>query len=181
VELYGKTMGIVGFGRIGCRVGEIAHAFGMKIAACDKLRGNKPDHGDFKWVEMDELLCTSDVISLHCPLIPENHGIVNRSSLMRMKRTAFLINTSRGGLVVDSHLADALNEGIIAGAAVDVLSVEPPPPDNPLFHAKNCIITPHIGWSTIESRNRLVCTAAGNIKAYLEGKPVNTAGGGISP
>ncbi|NJD04378.1 MAG: D-2-hydroxyacid dehydrogenase [Ruminiclostridium sp.] len=181
VELYGKTMGIVGFGRIGSRVGEIAHAFGMKIAACDKLRGNKPDYGDFKWVELDELLCMSDVISLHCPLIPENQGMINQSSLMRMKHTAFLINTSRGGLVVDRHLADALNEGIIAGAAVDVLSVEPPPPDNPLFNAKNCIITPHIGWSTLESRNRLIYTAAGNIKAYLEGKPVNTAERRIIP
>ena len=126
------------------------------------------------WTDLDELLRISDFISLHCPLTEETKGMINKESLGKMKKTAILINTSRGGLVIDRDLADALNGGIIAGAGLDVLSVEPPEKDNPLLTAKNCIITPHIAWATIEARTRLMDIAVDNLIAFLEGKPVNT-------
>lgn len=122
---------------------------------------------------MDELLQESDVVSIHCPLFEETRGLINMDRLKRMKKTAFLINTSRGPVVVEEDLAEALNKGIIAGAGLDVLSQEPPAKDNPLLTAKNCIITPHIAWATKEARQRLMKIATENLKAYLEGKPIN--------
>lgn len=173
VELCGKTMGIIGFGRIGRQVGNIAHAMGMNIIAHDTVKENTPEHENFRWAEIDELLKESDIVSLHCPLFPETEGMINSKSLSQMKKSAFLINTSRGGLIVDRDLADALNTGSIAGAGLDVISVEPPSADNPLLHAKNCNITPHIAWATKEARARLMATAAGNLESFLRGKTVN--------
>ncbi len=173
IELYGLTLGIVGFGRIGRRVGEIGAALGMKVIAHDTYRGNPPSY-PFEWAEIDDLLSRSDVVSLNCPLFPENTGMINKKSLKLMKKSAFLVNASRGGLVVDEDLADALNAGEIAGAALDVVGfAEPPAKDNPLLSARNCIVTPHIAWAALEARKRLMHTAAENIKAYLAGKPVN--------
>ena len=172
VELSGKTMGIVGFGRIGFRVGQIAQAMRMEVLACDKERSYSLN-GHFDWVSLDGLLAKSDVVSLHCPLFPDTQNMINRKSLAQMKPSAFLINTSRGGLVVDRDLADALNAGKLAGAALDVLSIEPPAADNPLLAAKNCIITPHFAWATREARARLMDTALENLKTFLAGKPQN--------
>ena len=176
VELYGKTMGIVGFGRIGHQLGRIASALGMVIQAHDIYQHEIDDIPDFKWVSMDELFETSDVISLNCPLTPENKDLINRDRLKTMKSTALLLNASRGGLVVDEDLADALNNEIIAGAGLDVLSTEPPQADNPLFTAKNIIVTPHIAWATREARQRLMNTAIDNVKAFLDGEPQNQVG-----
>ena len=173
VELQGKTMGIVGFGRIGRRVAEIALAMGMRVIAADADRKEVPDWPGFRWCEVDELMAAADVVSLHCPLLPQTRGIVNASSLSKMRPGSFLINTSRGPLVVEQDLADALNDGRLAGAAVDVLSSEPPPLDNPLLLAKNCIVTPHIAWATKEARARLIESAATNLRAFLDGRPVN--------
>ena len=173
VELQGKTIGIVGFGRIGRQVAKIADAFGMRVLDQDKFQGPAPELADFRWAELDELLAQSDVVSLHCPLFPDTAGLINQETLARMKPSAFLINTSRGGLIVDQDLSDALNRNQIAGAALDVLSVEPPPADNPLLKAKNILVTPHISWATAEARARLMGIAVDNLKAYLAGKPVN--------
>jgi glycerate dehydrogenase len=173
IELQGKTMGIVGFGRIGRDVGQIAAAMGMRVIAADEGRKNPPNWPDFRWCEIDELLSDADVVSLHCPLLPQTRGMINAKTLSRMKLSAFLINTSRGPLVVEQDLADALNNGRLAGAGVDVLSSEPPPLDNPLLHAKNCFVTPHIAWATKEARMRLIETAAANLRAFLEGHPTN--------
>jgi glycerate dehydrogenase len=173
VELQGKTMGIVGFGRIGREVGKIAVALGMCVIAMDAGKQNAPDWPDFRWCELDELLAAADVVSLHCPLLPQTRGIINAASLSKMKPSSFLINTSRGPLIVEKDLADALNHGRVAGAAVDVLSAEPPPLDNPLLHAKNCVVTPHIAWATREARTRLIELAAANLSAFLDGRPIN--------
>lgn len=173
MELSGKTLGIIGFGNIGRKVCEIAMAFGMKVIASSPSRSNAPESGDFEWGEPDSLLSRSDIVTIHCPLTPETSGLINMSRLKLMKKSAFLINTSRGPLVVERDLADALNEGIIAGAGLDVLAVEPPPADNPLLKAKNCIITPHIAWATFDARKRLMETAVGNVRAFLSGSPVN--------
>jgi len=173
IELAGKTMGIIGLGRIGRRVAEIAVAMGLRVIGADEVKGAVPDWPGFRWCEVDELLAQADIVSLHCPLLPQTRGIINAASLARMKPTALLINTSRGPLVVDQDLADALNSGRLAGAAVDVLSVEPPPLDNPLLRARNCIVTPHIAWATREARTRLLETAVANLRAFLEGHPVN--------
>jgi glycerate dehydrogenase len=173
VELQGKTMGIVGFGRIGREVGKIAGALGMRVIAEDAGRKDPPDWPDFRWCELDELLAAADVVSLHCPLLPQTRGIINAASLSKMKPSSFLINTSRGPLIVEKDLADALNHGRVAGAAVDVLSAEPPPLDNPLLHAKNCVVTPHIAWATREARTRLVELAVANLSAFLDGRPIN--------
>ena len=172
IELEGKTMGIIGFGRIGQAVANVAEAYGMKILAYDayqfELQGR-----NYKWADLDELLSESDVISLHCPLTQDNNGIINKNTLRKMKKSAFLINTSRGPLIVDEDLADALNKEVIAGAGLDVLSVEPPKPDNPLLTAKNCIITPHISWATKEARTRLMAIAVDNVKNFLDKTPKN--------
>lgn len=166
-------MGIVGFGRIGRQTAKIADAMGMRVLASDTFQGNAPDYEGFRWASIDELLAESDVVSLHCPLTPENKGIINAERLGRMKRSAFVLNTSRGPLIVDQDLADALNAGVIAGAGLDVLSVEPPVGGNPLFSAKNCIVTPHIAWATKEARSRLMDIAVNNVRAFLSGSPQN--------
>ncbi|HTZ73535.1 MAG TPA: D-2-hydroxyacid dehydrogenase [Candidatus Aquilonibacter sp.] len=173
VELQDKTMGVVGFGRIGRRVAEIAVAMGMRVVAADEHRTNTPNWPSFRWCDVDELLSSADVVSLHCPLLPQTRGMINLASLPKMKPGAFLINTSRGPLVVEEDLADALNRGRVAGAAVDVLSSEPPSLENPLLHARNCIVTPHIAWATKEARTRLIETVVANLRAFLEGRPVN--------
>lgn len=173
VELAGKQMGLVGFGRIGRRVGELAHAFGMKVSAADIIRDEMPGYEPFSWADIDEIFATSDVVSLHCPQTPDNVGMVNRELLGRMKKSAFLINTSRGGLIVEEDLAEALNAQKIAGAALDVVSTEPIKPDNPLLKARNCIITPHIAWASLDARRRLMKATAENISAFIAGAPVN--------
>jgi glycerate dehydrogenase len=173
VELAGKTMGIVGFGRIGRQAAKIADAMGMRVIAHDAVQAADPGYEGFRWVSMEELLAESDVVSLHCPLTPETKGIINKERLLTMKRSAFLINTSRGPLTVDQDLADALNDGVIAGAGLDVLSVEPPAGGNPLFSARNCIVTPHIAWATKEARSRLMEIAVRNVRAFLAGRPEN--------
>src|SRR5262249_28337543 len=132
-----------------------------------------PDYDGFRWAPRDELLSQSDVVSLHSPLFPETQGMINSATLSLMKPTAFLINTSRGPLVVDQDLADALNRGKLAGAGLDVLSVEPPPEGNPLLSARNCLVTPHIAWGTREARARLMQQAVENLDAFLKGKPQN--------
>lgn len=173
IELSGKTMGIIGFGDIGRKVGDVAAAFGMKIMANSRTRTDQSHRSNFRWASVEELLEQSDVVSLHCPLTPDTTGLINRDNLKRMKHSAFLLNTSRGPLIVEQDLADALNEGVIAGAGIDVLSKEPPPPDNPLLSAKNCIITPHIAWASKEARVRLMDIVVSNTKAYIAGSPVN--------
>lgn len=173
IELAGKTIGIVGFGRIGRQVAMIADALGMRVLAHDKIQGASPTLNDFCWTTLEELLREADVISLHCPLFPDTAGLINKDSIAQMKPSAFLINTSRGGLIVDQDLANALNSGLIAGAGLDVLSVEPPPPGNPLLQADHCLITPHISWATAEARTRLMAIAVDNLKAFLNGQPVN--------
>lgn len=173
IELAGKTMGVIGFGRIGRATAKIADALGMRIIANDTFTGNAPDYEGFRWGTIDEVLAEADVITLHCPLTADNKGLINAERLRKIKKTAFLLNTSRGPLIVDQDLADALNAGVIAGAGLDVLSVEPPVGGNPLFSAKNCIVTPHIAWATQGARSRLMGIAVENVKAFLGGAPVN--------
>lgn len=172
-ELAHKTIGIIGFGSIGQQVGDVATAFGMNIIATSRTRTNQQHRKNFRWVEMPELLAQSDVVSIHCPLTPETKGLINKNNLQLMKKTAFLLNTSRGPVIVDEDLAAALNNEVIAGAGIDVLSVEPPAKDNPLFGAKNCIITPHIAWATKEARARLMDITISNLAAFISGNPVN--------
>lgn len=174
VELADKTMGIIGLGSIGSKVAEIAASFGMDVIGYDKVETDRSRLRNFRWVTVNQLLEQSDVVSIHCPLFPDTKGLINKERLGRMKKTSFLLNTSRGPVIVDEDLAEALNNGTIAGAGIDVLSVEPPPHDNPLFTAKNCIITPHIAWATKEARTRLMNMAVSNLEAFLDGRPVNT-------
>lgn len=167
VELEGLTLGIVGYGRIGRAVAELGRVFGMKVQVYSRSETPGVDK-----VSLDELFRTSDVVSLHCPLTPETRELVNRDRLALMKRSAWLINTSRGPLVNEADLARALEEGRLAGAAVDVLSTEPPG-DNPLCAARNCLVTPHIAWATGAARARLLETAIANVRAFLDGRPQN--------
>lgn len=177
IELAGKTFGVVGFGRIGRQAAVAAAGLGMKIAAYDAQPGPPPAGlEDFRWLPLDDLLATSDVVSLHCPLFPDTKGIINADRLRKMKATAFLLNTSRGPLVVETDLATALNEGWIAGAGIDVIPQEPPVDGSPLFNAKNCIVTPHMAWATLEARGRLMNIAVENLRAFLAGAPVNQVG-----
>ncbi|MBD2757202.1 D-2-hydroxyacid dehydrogenase [Spirosoma validum] len=173
VELAGKTIGIIGFGSIGEKVGDIATAFGMNIIGSKRHRTDQSHRKNFRWADIPELLEQSDVVSIHTPLVPETKGLINQANLARMKPSAFLLNTSRGPIVVDQDLADALNNDVIAGAGIDVLSAEPPSTDNPLFQAKNCLITPHIAWATKEARTRLMAITVRNLTAFLEGNPIN--------
>lgn len=173
VELAGKTMGIIGFGGIGQNVADVASVFGMDVLGHSRTQTDQSQRKNFQWASLDDLLEHSDVVSIHCPLTPQTKGLINASALLKMKKSAFLLNTSRGPIVVEEDLAAALNSGVIAGAGLDVLSIEPPPPDNPLFTAKNCLITPHIAWATKEARVRLMAVAVNNLAAYLAGKPVN--------
>ncbi len=172
-ELAGMTMGIIGFGRIGRRVGELAHALGMKVLACDAIQENPPPYTPFSWASLDDIAAQSDVISMHCPLTKRSRGLINRQFLSQVKPSCLLINTARGPLVVDQDLADALNQRWIAGAALDVVSVEPIRDDNPLLSARNCVITPHIAWATLAARKRLMEATAMNIRCFQEGKPRN--------
>lgn len=171
VELDGLTLGIVGFGRIGASVADIAHALGMKIVAYSPSQKIARDF--VKFVDLETLFRTSDVVSLHCPLTPQTKTLANAERLAWMKPTAFLLNTSRGPLVDETALADALNSGQIAGAALDVLSVEPPSATNPLLSAKNCLITPHNAWGTRAARLRLMSIAVENVRAFIAAKPQN--------
>lgn len=173
VELAGKSIGIIGFGNIGQKVADMASAFGMNIIGSSRRRSDQSHRKNFTWMEIPELLAESDVVSIHCPLTRETKGLVNARSLTTMKRSAFLLNTSRGPIIEDADLAAALNDGIIAGAGIDVLSIEPPAADNPLFAAKNCIITPHIAWATTEARTRLMASAVENLRAFVNGAPIN--------
>lgn len=173
IELADKKLGIVGFGRIGRAVAQIAVAFGMKVLAFDEYRDVNLVSDDIKYVDLDELFRESDVISLHCPLFENTKGIINASSIKKMKDGVMIINTSRGPLIEESDLAEALNNGKVGGAAVDVVSSEPINSDNALLFAKNCIITPHISWAPKESRKRLMDIALDNLKSYLEDHPIN--------
>ena len=171
-ELKGKILGIIGYGRIGRETAKIARAFNMNVIFYShRDMGEQPD----RQVDLDTLLEKSDIVSLHCPLNEETTGIINAENLKKMKSTAWLINTARGPSVVDKDLADALNNGVIAGAGLDVCTKEPPEEDNPLLTAKNCIMTPHIAWAARETRERLISLAADNLGSYLSGNPVNIA------
>ncbi|MCW0219410.1 MAG: D-2-hydroxyacid dehydrogenase [Prosthecobacter sp.] len=175
IELSGRTLGIIGYGDIGAAVGRIAVAFGMKVLASKREWKTSPPEGVTP-ASIDEVFSNSDVISLHCPLTDATKHLVGERTLGLMKSSAFLINTGRGPLVDEAALAQALNAGQIAGAGLDVLSVEPPKADNPLLTAKNCLITPHIGWASREARIRLIEATASNLKAFLAGNPVNVVG-----
>ena len=172
IELDGKTMGVIGFGRIGQTTGRLAKALGMRVLAYDSYP-NEAGKQIAEYVDLDTLLAQSDVIALHCPLFPDTEGIINKENIAKMKDGVILINNSRGPLVVEQDLADALNTGKVAAAGLDVVSTEPVRGDNPLLKAKNCIITPHISWAPKESRQRIMDCAYDNLKAYAEGKPVN--------
>ncbi|WP_439555794.1 D-2-hydroxyacid dehydrogenase [Dyadobacter sp.] len=169
-ELAGKTMGLIGLGDIGSNVAEIALAFGMKVIA---YRKHPKPVKDIEMVSLDEIFRNSDVVSLHCPLTEETKEIVNKNSLASMKPNAIIINTGRGPLINESDLAAALTNGTIAGAGLDVLSVEPPKADNPLLSAPNCVITPHVAWATFEARQRLMQLTAENLQAFQSGSPIN--------
>jgi glycerate dehydrogenase len=172
-ELAGRTMAVVGFGRIGRAVAEISHAMGMGVLAAARIRRNPPAWQPFGWCSVDEAFAGADVVSLNCALTAETAGMVHRGRLAAMRPGALLVNTARGGLVVEQDLADALAAGAIGGAALDVLSREPPPADNPLLRAPRCVITPHIAWATEAARARLVQATAANIRSFLAGAPVN--------
>ena len=172
VELSGMTVGIIGLGRIGSAVARIAQSFGMEIFYYDKGNKISPDE-NMEQVDLDMIFSKSDFISLHCPLTDETQQLVNRERLNQMKPTAFLINTSRGPLMDEIALADALNNNRIAGAGIDVLSIEPPAADNPLLSAKNCTITPHIAWATKAARQRLMDVVVENVQAFLNEQPQN--------
>jgi glycerate dehydrogenase len=171
LELDGLTLGIVGYGRIGSTVANLGRAFGLRVL----IHTRTAAPGDER-VGLDELFRQSDVVSLHCPLTPATEGLVNAARLASMKPGALLVNTSRGPLIVDGDLAAALNTGHLGGAALDVLSTEPPPADNPLLSAKNCLITPHIAWAARAARERLLNIAVENIRAFIAGQPRNVVG-----
>ena len=173
VELDGKTMGIIGFGRIGQDTGKIAQALGMKVLAYDSFKRPELESDTCHYTDLDTLLKESDVISLHCPLFPDTEGIINKDTIAKMKDGVMIINDSRGPLIVEQDLRDALDSGKVAGAALDVVSTEPIKMDNPLLGAKNVILTPHIAWAPKESRQRLMDIAVANLKAYVDGQPQN--------
>ena len=170
VELAGLTLGLVGYGRIGRAVAAVARAFGMRVLA-HRRSAASGGGDDVTFVDLPTLLRDSDVVSLHCPLTPETRELIDATTIGLMKQTAFLINTSRGPLVNEADLAAALDQGRIAGAGLDVLSVEPPPASNPLLTARNCIITPHIAWATRNARHRLIEVTAANLRAFVAGQP----------
>lgn len=175
IELRGKQMGLVGLGRTGSAVARLAAAFGMSLAVYTSKSQTALPEGVTK-MELDELFATSDVVSLHCPLTPETHHLVNRKRLAMMMPTAILINTARGPVVDEQALADALNDGVIYAAGIDVLTEEPPRDGSPLFSARNCFVTPHIAWATLEARTRLLSICQDNLRAFVEGHPQNVVG-----
>lgn len=170
-ELSGMTMGIYGFGTIGQKVAQVANAFGMKVIASTRTP-KKNFEGNVEYVDFDTLISTSDILSLHSSLTPSNEGIMDKATFTKMKPTSILINTARGGLIKEVDLANALNEGKISFACLDVLSQEPPQDNNPLLQAKNCIITPHIAWTSLEARKKLLEGVANNISAFIDKKPL---------
>ena len=172
IELDGKTLGIIGFGRIGQTTGKFAKAMGMNILAYDSYPSESGKQ-IAQYVDLDTLLASSDVIALHCPLFPETQGIINKQTIAKMKDGVILLNNSRGPLIVEQDVADALNSGKIYAAGLDVVSTEPIRSDNPLLKAKNCIITPHISWAPKESRQRIMDCTVENVRAFLAGSPVN--------
>lgn len=171
VELAGKKLGIVGYGSIGKKMAGLGLALGMEILLCSRTK--KPAGEGCRWVDLETLFRESDVVSIHCPLTDATRGLVGTTLLSLMKPTAYLINTSRGAVVDEAALAHALNQGILAGAGVDVLTQEPPAPDHPLLTAKNCLITPHVAWATREARKRLIEIVAENLRCFQEGHPQN--------
>jgi len=173
IELAGKNMGVIGMGRIGQTTAKIAQSFGMNVLAYDAFPNKDLETETLKFVGLDELFKNSDAISLHCPLFESTKGIINKDNIAKMKDGVMIVNTSRGPLIVEEDLAEALNSGKVAGAAVDVLSEEPAKMNNPLMTAKNCIITPHIAWAPKEARDRLLNIAIDNLEAFLNGNPVN--------
>jgi glycerate dehydrogenase len=172
IELADKTLGIIGFGRIGQTTGRIAKSLGMKVIAFDEYP-NDPGRQIADYVPLNDLFASSDVIALHCPLFPSTEGIVNKANIAKMKDGVIILNNSRGPLIVEQDLADALNSGKVFAAGLDVVSTEPIKGNNPLLKAKNCIITPHISWASKESRRRLMDIAVDNLRAFIEGKPIN--------
>lgn len=173
IELENKTMGIVGLGRIGQSVAAAALAFGMRVIACDRVENEEMKRKGVRYTDMDTLLSSSDVISLHCPLFEETKKLINREAIAKMKDGVIFINNSRGALVDEDALAEALRTGKIAAAGLDALAEEPPAADHPLLQAPNCVITPHISWAALECRQRLVAYAIDNLRAYLSGTPAN--------
>lgn len=173
IELAGKTMGIIGFGRIGQSTGRIAQAMGMKVLAYDSFKIPELESATCKYTDLDTLFAQSDVISLHCPLFPETEGMIHQGSIAKMKDGVIILNNSRGPLIVEEDLAQALKTGKVYAAGLDVVSSEPVREDNPLLKAPNCLITPHISWAPKESRQRLMDIAVKNLKNFLEGNPVN--------
>jgi glycerate dehydrogenase len=173
VELEGKTLGIIGFGRIGQATAKLAQAFGMNILTSGSRKRPELETDTCKYTSLDELLMNSDIISLHCPLNEKTEGIINKKNISKMKDGVMIMNTSRGPLVIEKDLKEALNSGKVAGAAVDVVSREPIEKENELLKAKNCIITPHIAWAPKESRTRLMKIAVKNLESFLQGKAVN--------
>lgn len=173
IELAGKNLGIIGFGRIGQATAKVAQAFGMNILAYGSRQNPELVSDNCKYVTLDELLNQSDIISLHCPLTDSTKGIINKETISKMKDGVIIINTSRGPLVVEQDITDALNRGKVGGAGLDVVSLEPIGANNPLLKAKNCIITPHIAWAPKESRSRLMNIAVDNLAAFINGSPVN--------
>ena len=179
LELTGLTMGIVGVGHIGRRVGALASAFGMSVLGWGGRGRGEPEFEPFAWAgSLEELLERADVVSLHCPLTEESREMIDAAALQRMKRQALLINTARGGLIDEEALASALERGVIGGAALDVLSTEPPSPDNPLLGAPRCRVTGHMAWGSLKARRRLMEITVENVRAYLDGAPVHVVGGG---
>jgi glycerate dehydrogenase len=172
IELAGKTMGIIGFGRIGQATGRIAKALGMKVIAYDE-HANDSGAMIAEYVSLDELFAQSDIITLHCPLFPSTEGMINKKNIAKMKDGVIIINNSRGQLIHEANLAEALNSGKVYAAGLDVVSSEPIKGDNPLLKAKNCIITPHISWAPKESRKRLMDIAVNNLAAFIDGNPIN--------
>ena len=173
-ELSGSTLGIIGLGTIGRKLARVADAMGIKIIAAHQSSMNRLELPyELEWLPVDEVFARADFLSLNCPLTPETDRVVNAERLQKMKSSAVLINTGRGPLVDEQALADALNQGIIAGAGLDVLSAEPPSADNPLLTAKNCVITPHVAWASLQARRRLLAIAAENLSAYLNGDAQN--------
>ena len=178
IELQGSTLGIIGFGRIGQQVARIGNAFGMQILAASRHRQNAPNDVSFEWAIPDEIASRADVVTLHCSLNENSKEMINREFLSQMRPSAFLLNTSRGPLINEVALAEALNGNQLAGAAVDVASVEPITDDNPLLTARNCLITPHMAWSSLAARRRMMQITADNIRNFQAGTPSNIVNGG---
>lgn len=168
-ELCGKTLSVIGFGSIGQRVAQLGDAFGMNVIAASRTKRETP----YRWADIDTAVREADVLTFHCPLTEQTKGLVNKQLLSKMKKNAVVINTSRGGVVNEQDLADALNSGAVAGAYLDVLADEPMSPDTPLKYAKNCTITPHTAWAALETRSRLVSIVCSNIRAWINGSPTN--------